>query len=147
MDGNNIIIACKNCGTKNRIPSTKMNDRPVCAKCKTSLSEIPYYPVDISDAQFDKEVLQHKGSVMVDCWAPWCGPCKSVGPVLEALAMDYAGQIKITKLNVDENQMTASAYTIRSIPTMLFFKNGHLQDTLVGAIPRAELEKKIRALI
>ncbi len=147
MDEDSIIIACMNCTTRNRIPMARINDNPVCAKCKSSLAGIPYFPVNITDNQFNKEVLQHKGAVMVDCWAPWCGPCRSVAPILDTLARNYAGQVKITKLNVDENQMTASQYAVRSIPTMLFFKNGKLKDTLVGALPRPEMEKKLQELI
>ena len=104
-------------------------------------------PVDITDQTFNQEVLAHKGPVLVDCWAPWCGPCKMVAPVLSELAQKYSGKVKIAKLNVDENPNTASRYTIQSIPTMLLFKNGQMVDTLVGALPRAELEKHLQKLV
>ena len=83
----------------------------------------------------------------MDCWAPWCGPCKMVAPVLDQLAYEYKGRIKITKLNVDENPLTASKYGIQSIPTMLFFKGGNQVDTLVGALPKHEIERQIETLL
>jgi len=145
----NIITACKQCGAKNRIPRARMHDNPVCGRCKAPLSvdTASGRPVDITDHTFTDEVLSHNGPVLVDCWAPWCGPCKMVAPVLEQLAQKYSGKVKITKLNVDENPHTASRYTIQSIPTMLLFKNGQKVDTLVGALPRAELEKHLQTLV
>jgi thioredoxin 2 len=104
-------------------------------------------PVDVTDGSFEREVMDSSIPVLLDCWAPWCGPCRMVGPVLEQLAKEYAGRLKIAKLNVDENPATASRYGIQSIPTMLFFKNHARIDTLVGALPKNELERRIQALI
>ena len=92
-------------------------------------------------------VLSYTGAVLVDCWAPWCGPCKMVAPVLDQLASEYAGRIKIAKLNVDENPMTASQYGIQSIPTMLLFKNGNQIDKLVGALPKQEIVRHLRTVL
>ena len=83
----------------------------------------------------------------MDCWAPWCGPCKMVAPVLDQLASEYAGRIKIAKLNVDENPMTASRYGVQSIPTMLIFKNGNQVDKLVGALPKQEIVRHLRSVL
>jgi len=83
----------------------------------------------------------------VDCWAPWCEPCKMVAPVLDQLASGYKGRIKIAKLNVDENPLTGSKYGIQSIPTMLLFKGGNQVDTLVGALPKQEIERYIKTLL
>jgi len=99
-------------------------------------------PVDLSDATFT-EVVQNHPLVVVDCWAPWCGPCYMVAPVVEDLARDYAGKILFGKLNVDENRRTAMQHQIMSIPTMLVFKNGKLVDRIIGAMPRQMLEPKI----
>ena len=144
-----VLIKCRSCGAKNRVPRDRLGDKPVCGKCKTPLPAGTDYdaPVDISDSTFDSEVMSFPGPVIVDAWAPWCGPCRMVGPVLEQLAKEYAGQVKIAKLNVDENPATASRYGIRSIPTMLFFKDGQLVNTQVGALPREEIERHLSAII
>ena len=99
--------------------------------------------MDITDQSFESEVLSCPGVVLVDCWAPWCGPCRMVAPVLEEIASEYRGRAKIVKLDTDENPKTAMKYNIRSIPTMLIFKEGDLIDTLVGALPKQEIEKKL----
>jgi thioredoxin 1 len=99
-------------------------------------------PVEVSDGTF-KDVIQNHPLVVVDCWAPWCGPCYVVAPVIEELARDYAGRILFGKLNVDENRGVAMQYQIMSIPTLLVFKNGKLVDRIIGAMPRQMLEPKI----
>ena len=104
----------------------------------TSLKE----PVEMTDALFG-EMVQNNSLVVVDCWAPWCGPCHMVAPVIEELARDYAGKILFGKLNVDKNQEVSMRYQIMGIPTLLVFKNGKLVDRIVGAIPRQMLEPKI----
>ena len=139
------MVYCTKCGTKNRIPLNRLSDGPVCGRCREPLQKVTAYdrPLDISDRTFNEEVIRHSGPVLVDCWAPWCGPCRMVAPALEQLARGYAGRIKITKLNVDENPLTASQFSVQSIPTMLLFLNGKLVDTLVGALPKQEIEKII----
>lgn len=96
---------------------------------------------------FEEEVLQAALPVMVDFYADWCGPCKMMAPVVEKLAEQYKGQIKIGKLDVDDNMEIAAKYGVASIPTFLFFKNGQLVQTLVGGMPAAELEDKIKAVL
>ncbi|HET6632047.1 MAG TPA: thioredoxin [Rhodanobacteraceae bacterium] len=91
----------------------------------------------ISDADFDSQVLKSDTPVLVDFWAEWCGPCKAIAPVLEDLAGDYRGKVKIVKLNIDENQKTAVNYNVRSIPTLLLFKNGKVEATEIGAKPKS----------
>lgn len=146
---NSIIAQCTNCGAKNRIPQDRLNDRPICGKCHESLPSIPVYdhPVDITDQSFENEIIRHPGTVLLDCWAPWCGPCKAVAPVLEQLAKEYAGRLKIAKLNVDQNPQTSSRFNIRSIPTMVIFKNGSVVNSLAGALPKPEIEKHIAAAL
>jgi len=99
-------------------------------------------PVEVTDATL-MEAVQNNSLVVVDCWAPWCGPCYMVAPVVEELAQDYAGKILFGKLNVDENRRTAMQHQIMSIPTMLVFKNGKLVDRIIGAMPKQMLEAKI----
>jgi thioredoxin 1 len=102
----------------------------------------PGIPVEVTDGTFE-EVVRRYPVVVVDCWAEWCAPCRMVAPVIEELARDYRGRILFGKLNVDSNVRTAQQYGIMSIPTLLVFKNGHLADQLVGAMPRTMLEPQI----
>lgn len=96
-------------------------------------------PVDVSDNQFQEEVIESKVPVLVDFWASWCGPCRMVAPVLEEMAQDYQDRLKVVKVNVDENPDTASRYSVMSIPTMILFKNGEVLETLVGVRKKDEL--------
>lgn len=95
--------------------------------------------LQVTDATFEKEVLQAGTPVLLDLWAPWCGPCRMVAPILDELAVDLAGKIKIAKINVDENQQVPTQFGVRSIPTLLLFKEGKLVATQVGALPKNQL--------
>jgi len=97
----------------------------------------------ISDATFDQEVVQKPGPVLIDFWAPWCGPCRMVSPIVEELAVQYKGRLQVGKVNVDENPNVASRFGIRGIPTLMIYKGGKLVDQVVGAVPKAHLEKVI----
>jgi len=96
-----------------------------------------------TDQNFDQEVLQNKIPVVVDFWAPWCGPCRIVSPIIEELAKEYEGKVKVGKLNVDENNQTSSKYSIMSIPSVLIFKNGNLVKTMVGAQGKEKYRREI----
>ena len=102
----------------------------------------PNKPIKVKDKSFDEIIIRYQ-SLVIDCWAPWCGPCRMVSPVVEELARDYAGRIVFGKLNVDENQSTAMKYGIMSIPDLLVFKNGKLVDQIIGAMPRQMMEPQI----
>lgn len=104
-------------------------------------------PMAVTDDSFAGEVEQASGLVLVDFWATWCGPCQIIAPMLQQLAGEYAGKIKVTKLDVDSNQRTAMRFNVRSIPSILFFRDGNHVDTVVGAVPKPMLEGKIKELL
>ena len=103
--------------------------------------------VIINDSNFEQEVLKYNGPVMVDFWATWCGPCRMLGPVVEELAKEYAGKVKVCKLNTDEGPDTSTKYGISSIPTIIFFKNGAVAGQAVGLQSKAALQEKLDALL
>ena len=103
--------------------------------------------LEVSDATFDQEVLKSEQPVLVDFWAVWCGPCKAIAPAIDALAAKYAGQLKVAKVNVDQNGATPSRYGIRGSPALLFFKGGKVADQIVGYVPQDVIEEKVQKVI
>ena len=99
--------------------------------------------LELTDANFDKEVLKSDVPVLVDFWAVWCGPCKMVAPIMEEIAKEYEGKIKVGKVDVDNNRQTATNYSIRSIPTIILYKNGEVAEVMVGAAPKTQIISKI----
>jgi len=99
--------------------------------------------LEIGDNNFESEVLQSVKPVLVDFWAPWCGPCRAIAPIVEELAKDFGDKVKFTKCNVDENPTTPTKYGIKSIPTLIFFKNGEIQDKVIGIVAKSRLEEMI----
>jgi thioredoxin 1 len=104
-------------------------------------------PIELTDGNFGTEVLSSATPVLVDFWATWCGPCKVIAPMVEEIAGEYAGKLKVGKVDVDRNSDTASLYGIRSIPTLLVFKNGKIVDQFIGAMPKAKLVEKLQAYL
>jgi len=98
--------------------------------------------VVVTDADFEQEVEKQAGVTVVDFWATWCGPCRMIAPILEQLSTEYEGKVRVAKLDVDTNQKTSSRFNVRSIPTLLFFKDGKLVDQIIGAVPKAKLVEK-----
>lgn len=105
------------------------------------------HPVAVGDATFAAEVVQSAQPVLVDFWAPWCGPCRMIAPVLDELAAEYKGRVKIVKVNVDENPIVADRYSIRSIPTLLFFKGGQVAEQVVGGVSKRALTSRLDTLL
>ena len=103
--------------------------------------------IDISDQNFETEVLKSTLPVMIDLWAPWCGPCRMIAPVVESLAQKYDKKFKFCRLNVDENPQTAARYMIMSIPTLMFVKDGQVVETVIGAVPEQVLQRKVEELL
>jgi thioredoxin 1 len=103
--------------------------------------------LEVSDATFDQEVLRSEQPVLVDFWAGWCGPCKAIAPSVEAVAAAYAGRLKVTKVNVDQNGAAPSRFGIRGIPALLFFKGGKVADQIVGFVPQDVIEEKVQRLL
>jgi thioredoxin 2 len=143
------VVVCSKCGAKNRVEESRLaTSEAKCGRCGAKLEagrEQESKPVVITDQTFEREVLQARGRpVLVDCWAPWCGPCRVIGPIMDQLAAESQGRYRIAKLNVDENPQTASRFQIASIPTMLIFKDGRLVDRLIGAQPKQAIEERLR---
>ena len=145
------VVVCSNCAAKNRVDEVRLaNGEAKCGRCGAKLTAggQESKPVNISDQTFEREVLQARGRpVLVDCWAPWCGPCRMVGPILDQLAAESAGRYRIAKLNVDETPQTASRFQIASIPTMLIFKDGQLIDRLIGAQPKDVIAEHLQVAV
>ena len=149
MTSETVMIRCRNCGTRNRIPVARLQDRPRCGKCKTPFPPISVSnrPVTVTDATFAREVLESPLPVLLDCWAAWCGPCGALSPIIDEVARNHAGRLKVAKLNVDQNPGTASRYNVMSIPTMLFFRDGKVVDNAAGALPRQEVEQMVNRFL
>jgi len=143
------VVVCSKCGAKNRVEESRLaTSEAKCGRCGEKLTGADSKPVVITDQTFEREALQTRGRpVLVDCWAPWCGPCRIVGPVLDQLAADSQGRYRIAKLNVDENPQTAARFQIASIPTMLIFKDGKLIDRLIGAQPKQVIAERLQVAV
>jgi thioredoxin 1 len=103
--------------------------------------------IEISDGTFEQEVLQSETPVLVDFWAPWCGPCRAIAPVIDELSGEYAGKLKIAKCNVDDNPKTPSRYGIRAIPTLIIFKNGNVSEQITGAVAKTQITAAIEKAV
>lgn len=132
-------VTCPKCNAKNRIPSARLGDGPKCGKCKSAL--FIGKPVELTSANV-AAVLNHTDiPVLVDCWADWCGPCKSFAPIFEQAAKELEPKVRLAKLNTEQQQQIAGRWSIRSIPTLILFKQGKEVNRLSGAVPLMQLKK------
>jgi thioredoxin len=148
------IIRCPNCGAKNRVDPDRLARglAPVCGKCKKPLdlsaaAAATDRPVEVTDANWSTEVEKSPLPVLVDLWAPWCGPCRMIAPTIDQLASELAGRVKVAKLNVDENQQTAGRLNISGIPALVIFKGGREVDRLVGLAPKAIIAERLQKIM
>ena len=134
------LIRCPACGATNRVNAAKRG--PICGRCKAAL-DAGAAPIAVSDATFADLVEASPLPVLVDAWAPWCGPCRMLAPTIDELAAELAGRLRVGKLNVDENPQTAARFDLRSIPTLLLFQGGKEVDRIVGVLPKSEITRRL----
>ncbi|HEX6078911.1 MAG TPA: thioredoxin [Methylomirabilota bacterium] len=142
-----LMVRCPACGATNRVPADQVaaGRSPVCGKCHAPL---PLgIPQPVTDASFARDVERSPVPVLVDAWAPWCGPCHMIAPVIDQLAGEWAGRVRVVKLNVDDNPATAARFGLRSIPTLLVMKDGREVDRLVGVQPKQEIARRLERAV
>jgi thioredoxin 2 len=141
-----LLIKCKGCGATNRVDRVRSGDAR-CGRCRSPLElAAAGHPTEVTDDSFAAEVEASPLPVLVDFWAPWCAPCRMVAPILEQIAAERAGRLRVVKVNVDENPRLASRFSIHSIPTMALFRGGALVDQIRGADPKQAIEARLDRL-
>jgi thioredoxin 2 len=141
-------IRCPSCGSLNRVRTEKIAEglRPRCGQCKAPLPAFDK-PITVTDGTFETEVVRSPVPVLLDLWAPWCGPCVMMAPILEELAVEMAGRLRVAKLNVDDNPATAARFNAHSIPTLVALKGGREVDRMIGVQPKAEITRRIERVL
>lgn len=150
MTGNAQIKQCPKCGAKNRVAAGNQPGRePVCGRCKTPLSSaaVDTHPIIFTDHNFADEAENSPLPVLIDFWAAWCGRCRMIAPVIEQLAKELAGKVRVGKLDVDQNQMTAARFRVQSIPMLLILKDGREVDRIVGLQSKEALLRRLQPFL
>lgn len=144
----NVLIKCAKCRATNRVrpESVGQGSAVICGRCKTPL-DVSNAPVAVTDANFSTTVQSSPLPVLLDMWAAWCPPCRMIAPTIDQLAAEMAGRVRVGKLNVDENPMTAARFNVSSIPTLLVLKGGREIDRIVGVQPKAEIARRLERAI
>jgi thioredoxin 2 len=142
------LIRCPACAATNRVPREKIDQgrEPLCGRCKTPLP-VSTRPVTVTDATFSAEVERSPLPVLLDLWAPWCGPCRLMAPMLDELAAEMAGRVRVAKLNVDENPATAARFDVRGIPTLLVLRAGQELERFVGVQPKSAIVRRLERVM
>lgn len=143
------IVRCPNCGANNRVNESNLSQQraPVCGRCKTQLLSAPPHPITVTDANYTAQIENSPLPVLLDLWAPWCGPCRMIAPVIEQLSKELSGRVRVGKLNVDENPRTPTRFNVQSIPTMLILKNGQEINRIVGAQSKEAILRQLQSVI
>ena len=150
---NGTLVKCPSCGSTNRLPPLGRGRKALCGRCKAPLTPAEAAtaaatgPMTVTDSTFAAEVERSPLPVLLDLWADWCGPCHVLAPTIDQLSMELAGRVKVAKLNIDENRMTADRYGVQSIPTVLLLNGGKEMDRIVGVQPKQEIMKRVQRLI
>ena len=142
------IIECGSCGAKNRVSADRIasGEMPVCGRCKAPLS-IAAAPIVVTESTFAEIVERSPVPVLIDLWAPWCGPCRMLTPALDQIAKSMAGRVRVAKVNVDENPRLAQRFDARSIPLLVIMKNGREVDRMVGVQPAQQIAQRLQAFV
>jgi thioredoxin 2 len=138
MSADSLELVCPHCEAVNRVPVARLNEQPACGKCGQAV--LPGKPVSLTGRNFERFIARNQLPVLVDFWAPWCGPCQSFAPVFAQMAGSYAACVRFAKVDTEAEQALAARFNIRSIPTLALFVNGREVDRLAGALPPAQLQ-------